>query len=167
MRDRSGIVQAVLNPEYLPAEDYDAAQRLRSEWCVQVSGRVRRRPEGSENPLLPTGDVEIMAEKVATLNQSLTPPFYITDDVDADESLRLRYRYLDLRRPAMQRNLRLRHQVVKYIRDYLDAQGFLEIETPILIKAPPKARGITWCPAAGSPAASMPCPSRPSSSSSC
>ena len=138
MRDRSGIVQAVLNPEYLPAEDYDAAQRLRSEWCVQVSGRVRRRPEGSENPLLPTGDVEIMAEKVATLNQSLTPPFYITDDVDADESLRLRYRYLDLRRPAMQRNLRLRHQVVKYIRDYLDAQGFLEIETPILIKSTPE-----------------------------
>ena len=138
MRDRSGIVQAVLNPEHLPAEDYDAAQRLRSEWCVQVSGRVRRRPEGSENPLLPTGDVEIMAEKVATLNQSLTPPFYITDDVDADESLRLRYRYLDLRRPAMQRNLRLRHQVVKYIRDYLDAQGFLEIETPILIKSTPE-----------------------------
>ena len=131
-------MQAVLNPEYLPAEDYDAAQRLRSEWCVQVSGRVRRRPEGSENPLLPTGDVEIMAEKVATLNQSLTPPFYITDDVDADESLRLRYRYLDLRRPAMQRNLRLRHQVVKYIRDYLDAQGFLEIETPILIKSTPE-----------------------------
>ena len=79
-----------------------------------------------------------MAEKVATLNQSLTPPFYITDDVDADESLRLRYRYLDLRRPAMQRNLRLRHQVVKYIRDYLDAQGFLEIETPILIKSTPE-----------------------------
>ena len=127
-----------MNPEHLPAEDYDAAQRLRSEWCVQVSGRVRRRPEGSENPLLPTGDVEIMAEKVATLNQSLTPPFYITDDVDADESLRLRYRYLDLRRPAMQRNLRLRHQVVKYIRDYLDAQGFLEIETPILIKSTPE-----------------------------
>ncbi|CAI8028233.1 Aspartate--tRNA(Asp/Asn) ligase [Geodia barretti] len=130
LRDRSGYVQIVLNPE--------TAERLRSEWCVEVTGTVRLRPEGSENPALPTGEVEVMVEGLTVLNPSLTPPFYITDDVDADESLRLRYRYLDLRRPKMQDNLRLRHQTVKYIRDYLDGHGFLEIETPILIKSTPE-----------------------------
>ena len=138
LRDRSGFVQVVLNPEHLSQADYAVAERLRSEWCVQVTGAVRKRPAGSENPSLPTGDVEVMADGITVLNQSLTPPFYITDDVEADESLRLRYRYLDLRRPAMQENLRLRHQVVKYIRDYLDGHGFLEIETPILIKSTPE-----------------------------
>ncbi len=138
LRDRSGFAQVVFNPERLPAGDYGIAERLRSEWCVQVSGTVQLRPAGSENPALPTGTVEVMAEGVTVLNQSLTPPFYITDDVDADESLRLRYRYLDLRRPAMQENLRLRHRVVKYIRDYLDKHDFLEIETPILIKSTPE-----------------------------
>ena len=138
LRDRSGYVQVVLNPENMPAEDYETAERLRSEWCIQVTGSVRLRPEGSENPALPTGAIEVMVEQLAVLNQSLTPPFYITDDVEADESLRLQYRYLDLRRPTMQENLRLRHRVVKYIRDYLDGHGFLEIETPILIKSTPE-----------------------------
>ncbi len=138
LRDRSGFVQVVLNPENLSGYDYATAERLRSEWCVQVTGTVQKRPEGSENPALPTGDIEVMANEVAVLNQSQTPPFYITDDVEADESLRLRYRYLDLRRPAMQENLRLRHRTVKYIRDYLDDHGFLEIETPILIKSTPE-----------------------------
>jgi aspartyl-tRNA synthetase len=138
LRDRSGYVQVVLNPETLAAEDYQTAERLRSEWCVEVTGTVRLRPEGSENPALPTGEIEVMVEGLTVLNQSLTPPFYITDDVEADESLRLRYRYLDLRRPAMQENLRLRHKAVKYIRDYLDGYGFLEIETPILIKSTPE-----------------------------
>ena len=131
-------MQVVFNPEHLPAEDYATAERLRSEWCVQVGGVVQRRPAGAENPALSTGAVEVMAESVTVLNQSLTPPFYVSDDVEADESLRLRYRYLDLRRPAMQDNLRLRHRVVKYIRDYLDGHGFLEIETPILIKSTPE-----------------------------
>ena len=131
-------MQVVLNPENLTAEDYETAERLRSEWCIEVTGSVRLRPEGSENPALPTGTVEVMVESLTVLNQSLTPPFYITDDVDADESLRLRYRYLDLRRPRMQDNLRLRHRAVKYIRDYLDDHGFLEIETPILIKSTPE-----------------------------
>ena len=133
LRDRSGFAQVVFNPEHLAPAMYDEAEKLRSEWCVQVDGVVQKRPEGSENAALPTGDVEVMASAITVLNQSLTPPFYITDDVEADESLRLRYRYLDLRRPSMQDNLRLRHQVVKYIRDYLDAREFLEIETPILI----------------------------------
>ena len=138
LRDRSGFAQVVFNPEHLAQAMYDEAEKLRSEWCVQVDGVVQKRPEGSENAALPTGDVEVMASAITVLNQSLTPPFYITDDVEADESLRLRYRYLDLRRPSMQDNLRLRHQVVKYIRDYLDAREFLEIETPILIKSTPE-----------------------------
>ncbi|MDP6548513.1 MAG: aspartate--tRNA ligase, partial [Dehalococcoidia bacterium] len=117
---------------------YQVADQLRTEWVVQVKGLVRRRPAGSENPAMPTGDVEVMADEAAVLNPSLTPPFYITEDSGADESLRLRYRYLDLRRPPMQRMLLLRHRVTKFIRDFLDARGFLEIETPILIKSTPE-----------------------------
>lgn len=143
LRDRSGAVQVVFNPDPvagsgLSPESARIAEGLRQEWVVQVTGHVRRRPAGSENPAMDTGDIEVMASAVAVLNRSLTPPFYIADDAGADESLRLRYRYLDLRRPTMQQNLMLRHRVVKYIRDFLDAQGFLEIETPILIKSTPE-----------------------------
>ena len=137
LRDRSGVVQVVFNPELAP-EATSVAEELRQEWVVQVKGKVRQRPEGSENDAMSTGDIEVMADSVTVLNRSLTPPFYISDDAGADESLRLRYRYLDLRRPSMQENLILRHRVVKYIRDYLDSQGFLEIETPILIKSTPE-----------------------------
>ena len=137
LRDRSGVVQVVFNPE-LSSESAHTAEELRQEWVVQVKGRVQNRPAGSENPVMDTGDIEVMASEVIVLNRSLTPPFYIADDAGADESLRLRYRYLDLRRPAMQQNLILRHKVVKYIRDFLDARGFLEIETPILIKSTPE-----------------------------
>ena len=137
LRDRSGMVQVVFNPEQSP-QAYQVADQLRPEWVVQVRGTVRARPPGTENPGLDTGAVEIVAEEAVVLNTSLTPPFYLTDDVEVDESLRLRYRYLDLRRPQMLRNLVLRHRVVKFIRDFLDARGFLEIETPILIKSTPE-----------------------------
>ena len=137
LRDRSGVVQVVFNPEQSP-EAYRVAEQARSEWVVQVTGTVSRRPPGSENPAMSTGNVEVMAAEARVLNSALTPPFYITDDVEVDESLRLRYRYLDLRRPVMQRNLILRHRVVKFIRDFLDARGFLEVETPILIKSTPE-----------------------------
>ena len=137
LRDRSGILQVVFSPELSP-QAYRTAEQLRSEWVIEVKGTVSRRPPESENPAIPTGLVEVMADEVTVLNSSLTPPFYIEDDVRADESLRLRYRYLDLRRPQMQRNLILRHQVVKHIRDFLDSRGFLEIETPILIKSTPE-----------------------------
>ena len=168
LRDRSGVVQVVFNPDPsagtgLSPESAHAAEELRQEWVVQVKGHVRQRPAGSENPAMGTGDIEVMASDVEVLNRSLTPPFYIADDAGADESLRLRYRYLDLRRPAMQQNLILRHRVVKYIRDFLDAQGFLEIETPILIKSTPRAPATSWFPAGSSPAASTPCRSLPSS----
>ncbi len=137
LRDRSGIVQVVFNPALFP-DAYQAGDQLRSEWVVQVKGTVSRRPAGSENPAMATGDVEVVADEATILNPSLTPPFYIAEDSGADESLRLRYRYLDLRRPPMQRNLKLRHQVVKFIRDFLDDRDFLEIETPILIKSTPE-----------------------------
>ena len=137
LRDRSGAVQVVFNPE-TDAHAASIAEEVRPEWVIQVKGTLSKRPEGSENPAMSTGDVELMADEVTVLNRSLTPPFYIDDDAEADESLRLRYRYLDLRRPPMLHNLTVRHKVVKFIRDYLSDQGFLEIETPILIKSTPE-----------------------------
>ncbi|MDE0721589.1 MAG: aspartate--tRNA ligase, partial [Dehalococcoidia bacterium] len=120
------------------AEATRIAEELRPEWVVQIKGTVNRRPDGSGNPAIATGEVEVMASEVTVLNRSLTPPFYIDDEAEADESLRLRYRYLDLRRPPMLRNLTLRHNVVKYIRNFLNDRDFLEIETPILIKSTPE-----------------------------
>ena len=130
-------MQIVFNPELSP-DAYAIADQLRNEWVIHVRGTVGHRPTGSENPDMPTGQFEITAQTVTVLNSSLTPPFYITDDLDADEGLRLKYRYLDLRRPIMQKNLAIRHKVVKYIRDFLDSNDFLEIETPILIKSTPE-----------------------------
>ena len=137
LRDQEGVVQVVFNPELAP-EAHEVAGRLRSEWVVQVSGQVMARPAGSENPRLPTGDVEVFAESLKVLNESKTPPFEVSDESEADELLRLKYRYLDLRRPRMRDILTLRHRVVKFIRDFLDERGFLEIETPILIKSTPE-----------------------------
>ena len=137
LRDRSGLVQVVFNPELFP-ESHRVAEETRNEWVLKVSGQVSRRPPGSENPRLVTGQVEVVAEQAEVLNSSRTPPFNINEEVEVEESLRLRYRYLDLRRQRMQDNLVLRHRVVKYIRDFLDTRGFLEIETPILIKSTPE-----------------------------
>ena len=137
LRDRSGLVQVVFNPELSP-ESHGVAEETRNEWVLKVSGQVSPRPPGTENPRLATGLVEVVAEQAEVLNPSLTPPFNINEEVEVEESLRLRYRYLDLRLQRMQDNLLLRHRVVKYIRDFLDARGFLEIETPILIKSTPE-----------------------------
>lgn len=137
LRDSSGIVQVVFNPDS-SSEAHEIASSFRNEWVIKVSGRVGQRPEGTQNPELPTGQIEVTALNTEVLNPSKTPPFYINEDVDVDESLRLKYRYLDLRRARMQRNIHLRHKVVKYIRDFLDQQGFLEIETPVLIKSTPE-----------------------------
>ncbi|CAN5766185.1 aspartate--tRNA ligase [soil metagenome] len=137
VRDRYGLTQIVANPE----ESHDAhaaAESLRSEFVVEVIGVVRARPEGTRKPDLATGDIEVEAKTVKIENEALTPPFELSEDAEVDESLRLEYRYLDLRRERMQRNLVLRHRVVKTIRDYLDARDFVEIETPILIKSTPE-----------------------------
>ena len=137
LRDREGIVQIVFNPEMAP-EAHATAESLRNEWVIQVTGQVGRRLEGSENPNLATGDVEIAADGLSVLNESKTPPFYVNEDGEVDELLRMRYRYLDLRRSPMRNALIVRHKVVKFIRDFLDERGFLEIETPILIKSTPE-----------------------------
>jgi aspartyl-tRNA synthetase len=137
LRDRSGIVQVVVNPQTAP-ETHAKLGDVRVEWVLQVIGKVNHRPTGTENPNLPTGEVEVMATSVEILNTSKTPPFYINEDVQVDETLRLQYRFLDLRRKSMQDNIVLRHRVVKFIRDYLSERGFVEIETPILIKSTPE-----------------------------
>ncbi|HEY7062712.1 MAG TPA: aspartate--tRNA ligase [Chloroflexota bacterium] len=137
LRDRYGLVQVVLNPQLAPAA-HEAGRDVRAEYVLEVEGTVVRRPEGTENPNLATGQVEVHAQRVEVLNPALTPPFGVAEEGPVDEALRLRYRYLDLRRPEMVRTLELRHRVVKYIRDFLDARGFLEIETPILIKSTPE-----------------------------
>jgi aspartyl-tRNA synthetase len=137
LRDREGIVQVVFNPQ-TSQEAYEVAGSLRTEYVVQVTGEVAGRPKGTENRKLATGDVEVIAEKAAILNASKTPPFYISEDEEVEESLCLKNRYLYLRRPRLRDNLILRHKVIKFIRDSLDARRFLEIETPILIKSTPE-----------------------------
>jgi len=137
LRDREGIVQVVFNPE-VSKQCHEIASQMRNEYVIWVSGEVAFRPPGTENFKLATGEIEVTALNTAILNPSKTPPFYINEDVEVEESLRLKYRYLDLRRPRMKENLLLRHQVVKFIRDFLDAKGFIEVETPILIKSTPE-----------------------------
>ena len=137
LRDREGIVQAVFDPELAPDVHRDA-ERLRNEWVIQVSGKVTRRPEGMENPNLSTGEVEFRAESLVILNESKTPPFDVNEETEVDELIRLKYRYVDLRRSGMRDMLITRHRVVNYIRSFLNERGFLEIETPILIKSTPE-----------------------------
>ena len=137
LRDREGITQVVFSPE-VDKEAFVKAEQIRSEYVLALAGEVKDRPEGTVNPNLITGEVEVYANEVRILNAAKTPPFYIQDDIDVDENLRLRYRYLDLRRPEMQQALILRHKTVKAIRDYLDERGFLEIETPMLTKSTPE-----------------------------
>jgi aspartyl-tRNA synthetase len=137
LRDREGIVQAVFDPS-VSQQAHRIASQVRSEYVLQLSGQVVRRPPGQENPGLSTGEIEVLADSIKILNEARTPPFYIGDEPSSDEALRLRYRYLDLRRPLMQRKLILRHKVISFIRRFLDARGFVEIETPILIKSTPE-----------------------------
>jgi len=137
LRDRSGVVQVTADPTF--ANAYAAAERARSEYVLQVTGKVRPRPEGMVNPNLESGEVEVLAESIVLLNTSRTPPIPLDDDgYKTDEITRLKYRYLDLRRERLQRNLILRHRTIKFMRDYLDRRGFLEIETPMLIKSTPE-----------------------------
>lgn len=137
LRDREGIVQVVFNPQ-VAQEAYEVAGSLRSEYVIQVTGEVTSRPKGTENRKLATGDIEVIAEGARILNASRTPPFYISEDEEVEESLCLKNRYLYLRRPRLRDNLILRHEVTKFIRDFLDTKGFVEIETPILIKSTPE-----------------------------
>src|SRR5690606_17753567 len=126
LRDREGLVQVVVDPDNAAA--FSAAERVRGEYVLRVSGRVRRRPEGTENPELATGQVEVLAKELEIVNRAKTPPFQL-DDEDVGEDVRLRYRYIDLRRPVMQERLRMRARVTSALRRFLEEHGFLDIET--------------------------------------
>jgi len=139
LRDRQGVVQVVINPaEPGAAQAVAAAEAVRAEYVVQVSGVVQRRPDGTANPRLETGEIEVRAQELTILSPSLTPPFSLGDDAEVDEALRLRYRFLDLRRRRMTRNLILRHRAAMAVRAALDRLGFIEVETPMLIRSTPE-----------------------------
>jgi len=136
VRDRTGFVQVVFDPD--TEESFALADRMRSEYVIQLSGRVRMRPEGTRNPDMPTGDVEVLGKTLTLLNSSVTPPFVLDEYSDAGEDVRLRYRYLDLRRPEMQARLALRSKISRVIRNTLEEAGCIDVETPILTRATPE-----------------------------
>lgn len=137
LRDRYGITQIVFEPTY-NNEAYEIGKDLRSEYVISVEGKVRQRPEGTENSAIPTGLVDVMVDKIVLLNEAKTPPFQIKDGLDVNEDLRLKYRYLDLRRNEMQQNILLRHKMYQIARNYFDTQNFCEVETPVLMKSTPE-----------------------------
>ncbi|QWU15048.1 aspartyl-tRNA synthetase [Paenibacillus sophorae] len=137
LRDRSGVVQIVFNPDY-SGEALQIADKTRSEYVIAVTGQVVKRDPETVNPNLPTGEIEVRITEIEVLNAAKTPPFFIEDGVEVDESLRLKYRYLDLRRPEMQKTLLLRSKAAKIFRDFLDGEGFIDVETPILTKSSPE-----------------------------
>jgi aspartyl-tRNA synthetase len=137
LRDRSGLVQVVFNPD-VSKEALEIAEKIRNEYVLDIQGTVIAREEGTINPNLKTGKIEIQADNVTIINEAKTPPFVISDKTDASEDIRLKYRYLDFRRPVIFETLKMRHQVTKQIRDFLDSEGFLDIETPILTKSTPE-----------------------------
>ena len=137
LRDREGLVQIVFNPEISP-DSHEEAKKIRSEYVLAVVGKVRRRPEGMQNPDLATGEVEVMVTDLEILNESKTPPFSLEEGQEISENVRLKYRYLDLRRPQIQKNLILRSKVAAATRNYFQSHGFIEVETPFLTKSTPE-----------------------------
>ena len=136
LRDRDGLVQVVFDPDQ--PEAFHAAETVRNEYVLKIHGRVRRRPAGTENPSMPTGAVEVFGTSLEILNKSETPPFPIESDIEVNEETRLRYRYIDLRRPLMQQRMKMRRDIIRFLRNFLDHHGFYEIETPFLTKATPE-----------------------------
>ncbi len=137
LRDRYGITQIVFEPTY-NSESHELGKALRSEFVISIEGKVRRRPEGTENPSIPTGLVDVMVDKLIILNEAITPPFQIKDGIDVNEDLKLKYRFLDLRRKEMQDNILLRHQMYRSVREYFGDNNFVEVETPVLMKSTPE-----------------------------
>lgn len=137
LRDRYGITQIVFEPTY-NKDSHELASHLRSEYVISIEGKVRKRPPETDNPKLPTGHIDVMVDKLIILNKAETPPFQIADNVDVHEDIRLKYRYLDLRRSNMQKNLLLRHKMYQSVRKYFDEQNFVEVETPVLMKSTPE-----------------------------
>lgn len=136
LRDSHGLVQLVIGPDNTGA--HETAHRARNEWVLAVEGVVQMRSPEAANPNMETGEIEVVPTRCEVVNESLTPPFYINEPIEVDEGLRLKYRYLDLRRPEVSRTIRLRHEVVRYIRDFLSSRSFVEVETPTLIKSTPE-----------------------------
>jgi aspartyl-tRNA synthetase len=160
LRDGSGIAQVVVR-------ENDIAHDLRAEYCVRVVGEVRVRPEGNRNEALPTGAVEVAASEVEVLSASAPLPFPLDDDIAVGDEVRLKYRYLDLRRASSAAALRTRSLITRSIRRVMDERDFLDIETPTLTRRRPRAPATSWCRCACSPAPGTPCRSRRSCSSSC
>jgi aspartyl-tRNA synthetase len=160
LRDRSGIVQVVFNPG-VSESVHQVADDMRSEYVVKLRGEVRARPPGTENPKITTGQIEVVASEAQILNPSKTPPFYINEDSDVDENLRLKYRYLDIRRRRLLNNLLLRDRVITFFRDYLHSKGFLEVETPMLIKSTPEGARDYLVPSRLSPGSFYALPQSP------
>lgn len=160
LRDRFGITQVVFNPE-IRKDAHDLAETLRNEFVIEVQGIVNQRPEGTVNPKMATGDIEVEAHQLRILNVAKTPPFYINEEVEVDEALRLKYRYLDLRRPTMQQRIILRHRIVKFIRDFLDERAFVEVETPLLIRSTPEGARDFLVPASAQPGSFYALPQSP------
>jgi len=137
LRDRTGIVQLAFN-DSTDKDVFEKSEHLKGEYVIAVKGKVLKRTPENVNKNMPTGEIEVFVTELRVLNSSETPPFYIEENIDTNDALRLKYRYLDLRRPDMQKNMMLRHKVTKIARDYFDANGFLEIETPMLTKSTPE-----------------------------
>ena len=138
LRDKEGIIQIVIDPSLSPKEAYKKAKRVRTEYVLAVKGRVQRRPEGTENPKIPTGNIEVVVDELRILNTCDILPFPIEEEIEVKEEVRLKYRYLDIRRPSMLKKLTLRHEVYQATREYLAGKGFLEVETPMLTKSTPE-----------------------------
>lgn len=166
LRDRSGIVQIVFNPDY-SGEALEIADKVRSEYVLAVKGKVVKRDPETVNPNLPTGEIEVQISEIEVLNAAKTPPFFIEDGIEVDESIRLKYRYLDLRRPEMQQTLMLRSKAAKVFRDFLDGEGFIEVETPILTKSSPEGARDYLVPSRVHAGEFLPCRNRRSCTSSC
>ncbi len=161
LRDRSGLVQVVYDEAAMGEGTFHKAEALRSEFVIGVRGKVRARAAETVNPHMETGEVEVVCTELRILNKAQTPPFYIQDGIEVDEMLRLKYRYLDLRRPEMQKNIMLRHRVTKIMRDYFDRNGFLEIETPMLCKSTPEGARDFLVPSRMNPGAFYALPQSP------
>lgn len=160
LRDRTGHSQLVFDPT-ANADLHAKGNSLRSEYCIGITGTVRRRPEGTENPNLPTGQIEVLVTDLHIFSEAETPPFMIEDHVEVGEDLRLKHRYLDLRRPTVRNAILFRSKCAQVVRNYFWDNGFVEVETPVLSKSTRKGHGISWCPAVSFPAVSSRCRNRP------